>query len=203
MNYVQVPNRGLKLEDGYNYRFYVFFQLELSDNRISGGLNNLTGCPSLTHLSLSGNKIKDFEPLEALVSYLHVSCIKVVLFWSECMNRSGLCIGEVHRPLNICLSITIVGYPLHTCIDYTFQMNLCFVTFTICTVLNGFLFSWVVTSKTTTYQTNVLRESKIYNPPLLGNLLDWFEILYVESLIVVKQPYIVINASNEGICVEF
>ncbi|XP_052786818.1 acidic leucine-rich nuclear phosphoprotein 32 family member B-like isoform X4 [Mya arenaria] len=41
-------------------------KLELSDNRISTGLNNLSGCPSLTHLSLSGNKIKDFEPLEAL-----------------------------------------------------------------------------------------------------------------------------------------
>lgn len=41
-------------------------KLELSDNRISSGLNNLTGCVNLTHLSLSGNKIKDFEPLESL-----------------------------------------------------------------------------------------------------------------------------------------
>lgn len=41
-------------------------KLELSDNRISTGLNNLAGCSNLSQLSLSGNKIKDFEPLEAL-----------------------------------------------------------------------------------------------------------------------------------------
>ena len=52
-----------------SYRFHCLFlfQLELSDNRISSGLNNLAGCANLTHLSLSGNKIKDFEPLESLV----------------------------------------------------------------------------------------------------------------------------------------
>ena len=49
-------------------KFCFIFQLELSDNRISSGLNNLAGCANLTHLSLSGNKIKDFEPLESLVS---------------------------------------------------------------------------------------------------------------------------------------
>lgn len=43
-------------------------QLELSDNRISSGLQNLTGSPKLTHLSLSGNKIKDLKTLEPLVS---------------------------------------------------------------------------------------------------------------------------------------
>lgn len=42
-------------------------QLELSDNRISGGLQNLSGLPRLTHLNLSGNKIKDLEALEPLV----------------------------------------------------------------------------------------------------------------------------------------
>jgi len=41
-------------------------KLELSDNRISGSLNLLTGCPKLTHLNLSGNKIKDIETLEPL-----------------------------------------------------------------------------------------------------------------------------------------
>ncbi|XP_053128615.1 acidic leucine-rich nuclear phosphoprotein 32 family member A isoform X1 [Hemicordylus capensis] len=45
-------------------------KLELSDNRISGGLEVLAGkCPNLTHLNLSGNKIKDLstiEPLEKL-----------------------------------------------------------------------------------------------------------------------------------------
>nr|XP_056721845.1 acidic leucine-rich nuclear phosphoprotein 32 family member A [Euleptes europaea] len=45
-------------------------KLELSDNRISGGLEVLADkCPNLTHLNLSGNKIKDLstiEPLEKL-----------------------------------------------------------------------------------------------------------------------------------------
>ena len=45
-------------------------QLELSDNRISGGLNFLHGCPKLDYLNLSGNKIKDIETLEPLVSVL-------------------------------------------------------------------------------------------------------------------------------------
>jgi Leucine-rich repeat (LRR) protein len=43
-------------------------QLELSDNRISGGLNLLHTSPKLTHLNLSGNKIKDLDTLEPLVS---------------------------------------------------------------------------------------------------------------------------------------
>ena len=45
-------------------------QLELSDNRISGGLNFLHGCPKIDYLNLSGNKIKDIETLEPLVSLL-------------------------------------------------------------------------------------------------------------------------------------
>ncbi|XP_075971590.1 acidic leucine-rich nuclear phosphoprotein 32 mapmodulin isoform X2 [Anticarsia gemmatalis] len=41
-------------------------KLELSDNRISNGLNFLNGCKKLTHLNLSGNKIKDLETLKPL-----------------------------------------------------------------------------------------------------------------------------------------
>ncbi|RNA05645.1 acidic leucine-rich nuclear phospho 32 family member A [Brachionus plicatilis] len=41
-------------------------KLELSDNRISNGLDNLMNCQSLTHLNLSGNKLKDIESLAAL-----------------------------------------------------------------------------------------------------------------------------------------
>ncbi|NXC21192.1 AN32B protein, partial [Corythaeola cristata] len=42
-------------------------QLELSDNRISGGLEVLAErTPNLTHLNLSGNKIKDINTLEPL-----------------------------------------------------------------------------------------------------------------------------------------
>ncbi|KAI1891616.1 hypothetical protein AGOR_G00145620 [Albula goreensis] len=42
-------------------------KLELSDNRVSGGLEALAEkTPSLTHLNLSGNKIKDLSTLEPL-----------------------------------------------------------------------------------------------------------------------------------------
>jgi len=41
-------------------------KLELSDNRIFGGLDNLLSCPNLTHLNLSGNKIKELEDLAPL-----------------------------------------------------------------------------------------------------------------------------------------
>nr|CAD7458988.1 unnamed protein product [Timema tahoe] len=44
-------------------------QLELSDNRISGGLNLLQTSPKLTHLNLSGNKIKDLATLEPLKEF--------------------------------------------------------------------------------------------------------------------------------------
>lgn len=44
------------------------WQLELSDNRISSGLNALHGSSKLTSLNLSGNKIKDLDTLEPLVS---------------------------------------------------------------------------------------------------------------------------------------
>ncbi|KAF4517936.1 hypothetical protein B566_EDAN005303 [Ephemera danica] len=47
-------------------------KLELSDNRISGGLNYLHDSPNLTHLNLSGNKIKDLEALEPLKKFEHL-----------------------------------------------------------------------------------------------------------------------------------
>ncbi|XP_076633100.1 acidic leucine-rich nuclear phosphoprotein 32 mapmodulin [Colletes latitarsis] len=44
-------------------------RLELSDNRISGGLNLLHSSPKLTNLNLSGNKIKDFDTLQPLKEF--------------------------------------------------------------------------------------------------------------------------------------
>lgn len=41
-------------------------KLELSDNRLTGGLNLLHGSPKLQHLNISGNRIKDLEALEPL-----------------------------------------------------------------------------------------------------------------------------------------
>lgn len=43
-------------------------QLDLSYNNLSGSLEKLTEkCPNLTHLNLSGNKIKELTHLETLV----------------------------------------------------------------------------------------------------------------------------------------
>ncbi|XP_050667677.1 acidic leucine-rich nuclear phosphoprotein 32 family member A [Leptidea sinapis] len=47
-------------------------KLELSDNRISSGLNFLNGCKKLTHLNLSGNKIKDLETLKPLDEFTNL-----------------------------------------------------------------------------------------------------------------------------------
>lgn len=44
-------------------------KLELSDNRISNGLSHLATSTKLTHLNLSGNKIKDLEELKALEQF--------------------------------------------------------------------------------------------------------------------------------------
>ncbi|XP_032571915.1 acidic leucine-rich nuclear phosphoprotein 32 family member A isoform X1 [Drosophila sechellia] len=44
-------------------------KLELSDNRISSGLNYLTTSPKLQYLNLSGNKIKDLETLKPLEEF--------------------------------------------------------------------------------------------------------------------------------------
>ncbi|XP_022224094.1 acidic leucine-rich nuclear phosphoprotein 32 family member A isoform X2 [Drosophila obscura] len=44
-------------------------KLELSDNRISSGLNYLTTSPKLQYLNLSGNKIKDLETLKPLQEF--------------------------------------------------------------------------------------------------------------------------------------
>ncbi|XP_053172821.1 putative acidic leucine-rich nuclear phosphoprotein 32 family member C isoform X2 [Scomber japonicus] len=42
-------------------------KLDLSDNRISGGLEVLPEkCPNLTHLNLSGNQVRDFSVTESL-----------------------------------------------------------------------------------------------------------------------------------------
>lgn len=50
-------------------------RLELSDNRISNGLNYLTTSPKLQSLNLSGNKIKDLQTLEPLQEFKHLSVL--------------------------------------------------------------------------------------------------------------------------------
>ncbi|ESP02597.1 hypothetical protein LOTGIDRAFT_138173 [Lottia gigantea] len=58
-------NIGLNSLNGFP-KLPALRKLELSDNRITSGLAALKGCPKLEALSLSGNKIKDFESLEPL-----------------------------------------------------------------------------------------------------------------------------------------
>lgn len=43
-------------------------RLELSDNRLFGGLTNITNCPNLQTLNLSGNRIKDLEEIRPLAA---------------------------------------------------------------------------------------------------------------------------------------
>ncbi|XP_061395508.1 acidic leucine-rich nuclear phosphoprotein 32 family member A [Musca vetustissima] len=50
-------------------------KLELSDNRISNGLNYLCTSPKLQYLNLSGNKIKDLEALKPLEEFKHLAVL--------------------------------------------------------------------------------------------------------------------------------
>ncbi|BFG04894.1 acidic leucine-rich nuclear phosphoprotein 32 family member A [Drosophila madeirensis] len=50
-------------------------KLELSDNRISSGLNYLTTSPKLQYLNLSGNKIKDLETLKPLQEFKNLAVL--------------------------------------------------------------------------------------------------------------------------------
>ncbi|XP_076648644.1 acidic leucine-rich nuclear phosphoprotein 32 mapmodulin isoform X1 [Halictus rubicundus] len=59
-------------------------KLELSDNRISGGLNLLQSSPKLTHLNLSGNKIKDLDTLQPLKEFKNLKNLD--LFNNEVTN---------------------------------------------------------------------------------------------------------------------
>ena len=79
----------------YNNLFlWSFPQLELSDNRISGGLDVLAEkLPNLTHLNLSGNKLKDISTLEPLVCSPviyrkhtpHAGHLHVYSMWTLCV----------------------------------------------------------------------------------------------------------------------
>ena len=67
-------------------------KLELSDNRISNGLQALQECPKLSHLNLSNNKLKDLEAIEPLVRsiYLFVFTKVLVTFYLRLRNEFQL-----------------------------------------------------------------------------------------------------------------
>lgn len=62
-------------------------KLELSDNRISGGLNLLHTSPKLSHLNLSGNKIASLEALEPLKEFKNLKSLD--LFNNEATTISN------------------------------------------------------------------------------------------------------------------
>ncbi|KYQ59627.1 Acidic leucine-rich nuclear phosphoprotein 32 family member A [Trachymyrmex zeteki] len=66
---------------------FCIVQLELSDNRISGGLNLLDSSPKLTHLNLSGNKIKDLDTLQPLKEFKNLKSLD--LFNNEVTNMDN------------------------------------------------------------------------------------------------------------------
>ncbi|BFZ13581.1 hypothetical protein BsWGS_16620 [Bradybaena similaris] len=58
-------NSGLQTLEGFP-KFSNLKKLDLSDNRLSEGLDHLAGCSKLTHLILSGNNIQNIDILDGL-----------------------------------------------------------------------------------------------------------------------------------------
>lgn len=52
-------------------------KLDLSDNRLSGGLDALIGCPKLEYIGLSGNPIKDVTSLEPLKKLANLQTLEL------------------------------------------------------------------------------------------------------------------------------
>lgn len=62
-------------------------KLDLSDNRISGGFDVLTGSPNLEYIGLSGNPIKEVSVLEPLKKLTHLHSLEV--FNCDIANNDG------------------------------------------------------------------------------------------------------------------
>jgi len=65
LEYLTLSNIGLTTLKGFP-KLAKLRQLELQDNCLNGGLENLAVCVNLTHLDLKGNKIQCLEQLEPL-----------------------------------------------------------------------------------------------------------------------------------------
>lgn len=56
-------------------------------SRISNGLNYLTTSPKLTHLNLSGNKIKDLETLKPLENFKNLEVLDLFNNEATCVEN--------------------------------------------------------------------------------------------------------------------
>ena len=70
----KLPNLRKVWRNDVQYMIFLrgfVFQLDFSGNRLSKGLENLKECTNLKHLIISGNRIREMEVLEPLVSFLY------------------------------------------------------------------------------------------------------------------------------------
>ncbi|CAB4026523.1 acidic leucine-rich nuclear phospho 32 family member B-like isoform X1 [Paramuricea clavata] len=74
LDYLSLNNAGLTSLKNFP-KLPNLRRLELSDNRISSGLHHLQGFQKLTHLNLSGNKIKDLETLKPLAELANLKSL--------------------------------------------------------------------------------------------------------------------------------
>lgn len=76
LEFLAVSNIGLTTLKGFP-NLTNLKQLELADNCLNGGLENLSPCVNLTHLDLKGNKIQCMEQLEPLVSLKNLKVLEL------------------------------------------------------------------------------------------------------------------------------
>ncbi|XP_067013167.1 acidic leucine-rich nuclear phosphoprotein 32 family member A [Anabrus simplex] len=86
LNVLSLINVGLTSLKGFP-KLPNLRKLELSDNRISGGLNLLHTSPKLTHLNLSGNKIKDLDTLEPLKEFKNLKNLDLFNNEATCVDN--------------------------------------------------------------------------------------------------------------------
>lgn len=65
LEFLSIIAVGLETLDGFP-KLPNLIKLDLCDNKLTGGLDVLVGCPKLKYSDLSGNNIEDFDVLEPL-----------------------------------------------------------------------------------------------------------------------------------------
>lgn len=92
-------------------------RLDLSENRISGNLEQLQVCPKIEYLNLAGNKISSLEALEPLKKLENLKSLD--LFGCEISN------GEEYREkvFEVCCSCLQSSPNIDLCIRDTKLMN--------------------------------------------------------------------------------